>query len=362
MAHTLLPLILKILFVATGVFLIVTRLFVYEKTQGRIQSRIEDLWIKIDDYEQYALFKHTGFMQTVAGIMSRALDRVFGTKLCSLRALIISVCYGFAAFFFAVILLLRYSTGTWDSDYILFIFIYLVTGTAPLIFSYIPDEQDRRVYLAVWMTASLITAMHTIVKPYYELVKLIYDSNVKFLVWFILGIGLCVLIALFLFASFLMLIRLSLRTIQSSTSLFKTALVSLLNIAPIFTFYGLLKLLTYRFSNSSYLNSPRDALNPQGLEVLWANWSARIDMFVFILLLMVFLFDIIFIITAAIFAIVSLLLFLHRMLWPVVSRLLYASQRFSIIKSGNILIYIGAVLIILGLGKISWLKAFFNIL
>ncbi len=54
-------LILKTLSVIAGLFLIITRLFVFEKTQGMVQSKIENLWIRMDDYEKYALWKRQMF-------------------------------------------------------------------------------------------------------------------------------------------------------------------------------------------------------------------------------------------------------------------------------------------------------------
>lgn len=354
-------LILKSLCVVAGAFLIIARLFIFERTQGAIQSKIEDLWVRIDDYEQLALFKHTGFMQTVARLLTKALDRLFGVRLISLRSLTISICYGFATFFIAVLILLRYSTGAWDGDVSFFVFVYLLSGSIPLGLSFISDEQDRRVWFAVWLTSCVAAALHNIIKPFYDIVQTIYDSPVRYLTWFIVGIGASIVFALLLYTAFLVLMRLSLRTIATSTSWMKTSLVSLLNIAPIFTFYALLKLLTYRFNNSVYLNSPREVMGEEGLKALWASWSARVDMLVFLLLMMVFLFDIVFLFTALLFGTLSLLLLLHRLLWPVLSRLVYATQRFAVIRRGNVLFYLGALLIALGLGGFSWLKALVHI-
>ena len=113
-------LILQVLSITLGVFLIVTRVFLFEKTQGILQSRIEDLWIKADDYQQFALSKHNAFMQVVAGMMTKMLDLTFGPKLISMRSFIVSCCYAFATFFVAVSLLMRYGSGYWDTDLILY--------------------------------------------------------------------------------------------------------------------------------------------------------------------------------------------------------------------------------------------------
>src|SRR5436309_5439282 len=177
--------ILKILSVILGSFLIITRIFIFEKTLGLLQSKIEILWIKIDDYQQYALAKHSAFMQVVSGMMSSALDRVFGPRLISLHSLTVSVCYAFATLFLAVVLLLRYSTHIWNKDYLQFIILYLMVGTAPVFFSYLGRAKKKK-YLLIWLTASITFADAMIVLPAFQLWKSIHDSEIAWLASFIL--------------------------------------------------------------------------------------------------------------------------------------------------------------------------------
>jgi len=110
-------LLLKVFCVFTGAFLIVSRIFMFEKTQGMIQSRIENLWIKVDDYQQKALSKHVAFIKVVSGAMTSILDRTFGPRLLSLQALTVSVCYAVATCSVTVTLLLRYSQKHWSKQF-----------------------------------------------------------------------------------------------------------------------------------------------------------------------------------------------------------------------------------------------------
>jgi hypothetical protein len=75
-----------------GVFCIVTATLLYPKEDGTIQSKLEDFWVRVDDYQKLALSRAAAFMTQVARFESRFLDRVFGHKLISPQALAVSFC------------------------------------------------------------------------------------------------------------------------------------------------------------------------------------------------------------------------------------------------------------------------------
>jgi len=74
-----------------GLFCVLTAIVLYPNEEGKIQSKFEDFWIRIDDYQQLALSKHAAFMTQVAKLETRFLDRVFGDKLFSIRAVALSL-------------------------------------------------------------------------------------------------------------------------------------------------------------------------------------------------------------------------------------------------------------------------------
>jgi hypothetical protein len=125
----------------------------------------------------------------------------------------------------------------------------------------------------------------------------------------------------------------------------------------VFSAYALFKILLFKLEHSQ-LTPNMDTKDPEVLKQLWSSWSHRLDIFLVFLLLAFFLFDIVFVAIAALFTLLSLTMFLHRVLWPILSRMLYASQRFKIISHGLVLIYSGVALILLGIGKFEWIKAF----
>jgi hypothetical protein len=63
-----------------GVFCVLSALVPYPGEEGKIQSKFEDFWIRVDDYQKLALSRHVVFMQLVAKLETELLDRVFGYK------------------------------------------------------------------------------------------------------------------------------------------------------------------------------------------------------------------------------------------------------------------------------------------
>ncbi|MFI5070333.1 MAG: hypothetical protein ACHP8A_05535 [Terriglobales bacterium] len=74
-----------------GLFCILTAIVLYPDEEGRIQSKLEDFWIRVDDFKNLALSRHAAFMTGVAKFETRFLDRVFGEKLFSIRAATVSL-------------------------------------------------------------------------------------------------------------------------------------------------------------------------------------------------------------------------------------------------------------------------------
>jgi|HubBroStandDraft_5_1064220.scaffolds.fasta_scaffold86983_2 hypothetical protein len=70
-----------------GVFCVLTAIVLYPDEEGKIQSKFEDFWIRVDDFKNAALTRHAAFMTGVANLETRLLDRVFGEKIFSARAI-----------------------------------------------------------------------------------------------------------------------------------------------------------------------------------------------------------------------------------------------------------------------------------
>jgi|SRR6267142_526169 len=81
-----------------GLFCVLSAIVLYPGEEGRIQSKFEDFWVRVDDYQKLALSRNAAFMTQVAKLQTRFLDRVFGAKLISAQALAVSFCCSVATF------------------------------------------------------------------------------------------------------------------------------------------------------------------------------------------------------------------------------------------------------------------------
>lgn len=92
--------LLKVLAFLGGLLFVYMGLFLREDEEGKIQNSLEELWIKIDDRQRQSVTRNAVFMSEAARIASIALDKIFGTRLLSLRALIVSMNYSIASWAF----------------------------------------------------------------------------------------------------------------------------------------------------------------------------------------------------------------------------------------------------------------------
>jgi hypothetical protein len=84
-----------------GVFCLVTATLLYPKEDGTIQSKLEDFWVKVDDYKISTLSRHTAFMVGVARLETHILDWIFGRKIISIQSFIASAWCSTASFIVA---------------------------------------------------------------------------------------------------------------------------------------------------------------------------------------------------------------------------------------------------------------------
>jgi hypothetical protein len=121
----ILHLIAKPIEALLGVFCVLSAIVLYPNEEGKIQSKFEDFWIRVDDFQNLALTRHAAFMTGVAKLETRFLDRVFGNRLISIRALGVSFCFSLstialvAMFVFYFIVPVRYPEANISGAFII---------------------------------------------------------------------------------------------------------------------------------------------------------------------------------------------------------------------------------------------------
>src|SRR5262249_26849618 len=116
--------------VALGLFCVLTAALLYPGEEGKIQSKFEDFWIRVDDYRQGGFLRHAVFMTQLAKLETSFLDRGFGPKLVSGQALGISFC--FAGVAWSVIGFLEGHSGFLRNLSVGFLFSSALVGAASI--------------------------------------------------------------------------------------------------------------------------------------------------------------------------------------------------------------------------------------
>lgn len=81
-----------------GLFCLLTAILLYPDQEGMIQSKFEDFWIRVHDYQKLALSKHAAFITQIAKLETEFLDRIFGQRIVSVQAVVVSSCCSLLSF------------------------------------------------------------------------------------------------------------------------------------------------------------------------------------------------------------------------------------------------------------------------
>jgi hypothetical protein len=353
---------LRILCLLGGVFIICVRVFLYESEQGKIESKIQDLWNRIREFHPAALSRHVSFMNFIAGSVDMVLNIVFGSRLVSLEAMAVSVCYSIVSVFLTLLVLQKLFLHQVLFSFYSLLFFYLVLGSAPLFFRIAYPNRSERLVL-IWLVAMITSAYWQFLAPAIEVVKLVHQSQYSFFTSFVVGALFCVTIAFGAYFMSVVVLRITIRRVSASKSLLQIALILLLNLVPIVAIYGLIKVLEFKFEHWSSLVAvnPSDITpdNPEALKQILSSWNNLFDVMLVILLMALFYFEFIFSVSALLSFLMSLFLIVHRLFWPTMLRVLDACKRNRIISEGRVLLIVGALLIIIGIGKFQWIEKIF---
>jgi hypothetical protein len=74
----------------------------------KLQARVERWWITVDDSKILTLAWATSFVRGVARLTGTCFDRVFTTRLISLRIVGISFCLSIASLFFTLLVIMTF--------------------------------------------------------------------------------------------------------------------------------------------------------------------------------------------------------------------------------------------------------------
>jgi hypothetical protein len=355
-------------------------LTIRQNEEGKIEDYLKRIWKRIYKLRQSALSKHLAFINVIAGALTSLLDRVFGSRLFSLRSIGVSLCLAVAStntYFFGG----RIRRSDFHLDHlfdgltaIVLIFIpYFLSkhfGTScneggdqkpfrPLQCRYLRaspgisfqsvsanlarDYKFACLCASTWIVVWFLVVLTVIYNQYFSLFFCAYCFPAP-LRPFILIIGLVIssmfAVAAGLFTLFLTGTRLSLKQLATTKSTFKAIGFLLLGCLAIPVFAIFLKVILFFFHR---IDSASPGLTTKG-------WILIGFLAVFV---MAFFINAIFVVSSVFFFLIAALLLAHRIIWPMVERPIERLHRIGIIKHPWAILLTGIFLIAFGVGGLE---------
>jgi hypothetical protein len=303
-----------------GALLLYVALFLYEDEELRLQNRLEALWRFINTLQSSSLSKEAAFLRETSRITNRGLDLLLGEKLFSVQLVAIAMCFSFVSILWFIAVSHFYSNFNPLIDIVAVVFLLL--GLAPIMRSKAPASPRLRKhggrtnwYYPFLIVLVLSTAV--ICERYW----LGYDEWTPFLALGILGGTLSD-------SLFFVFFRWILRKVAGFSNVWTLGLCGVamaavggLLVAPSISLQDRVGDLASGAGGDAEFYSTLTAMM-----VSATNWVDAI---------------------CAVLAIgVMTVLLLHRILWPLIKRPLYAANRKQLIKNSKLLGTLGTACIL----------------
>lgn len=335
---------LKIIATVIGVVCFCVTTFLYEDEEGNVQSKLEAIWIRIDDLQKKAISRHLAFVQAVSAAVASFLKRLYGEKLFSVRSLYVSSCLTISLIHSFIFFLGLYQSGGREST------IYSFrTSLISLVYCLVILKVEEKKWLRVWYAGFC----YWIYKSFLEYIPEVVSAGLNagkpifvYLAFFVvIGCG----IGTIIFSICMVLFRKSLNLLSTTQSQFALIFAVCLNVSPfIVIHYGWRFLLAFLLAMVDVRKSKDLAAGDEA----YINGVG---------LLMIFLFFCVLVIAGAfsfiatLTVLFALALFAHKLFWPLLERPIYALQRYGVIKRRTTVAGIGLALIYGAWGKLDWL-------
>ena len=355
---------LRVIALIVGLICIYAALFLYENEQGKVQSTLEDWWLRIDEKQHSWLSRHTTFMREVAGLVGRAFDQLFGKRIISFQSVSVSTCYSIASFGLALILFiyilkippaLSLLEQSFDFD---FDFNRLTDPTID-IFAIICMIAWIAGFLALGNLPALVSARR-INRPFLITLLLSVLGPTIFILW---------ASVLHVIDSYKSLIVMSIALIGGATSdtVFVAITRKLLRwTAGLDSFIKIAGLIVLNCAIAVlFIAGPISFLFIR-LDIDWIPIAGRPGIYtvraplhtqIILLFSLVAMTNLMIAVSVSAFIVFALIMLVHRVLWPVVARPIYALQRVGIARRSKLLGTMGIILLGFGVGVMpDWLK------
>ncbi len=131
LTHQSLAFALRVLLFLVGLCILMYTFLVYEDQEQQLQSRIENLWVKLYDRSSLALLREQTVISRLAAVSSSLLDAVFGPALICARSILVSITFSVAlAMTFMSALHWSRHPASWKTDAQIMMYTWTFAGLA----------------------------------------------------------------------------------------------------------------------------------------------------------------------------------------------------------------------------------------
>jgi hypothetical protein len=331
---------LRFLALSIGAVALYAAVFMYEDQEGRWQNRIEKLWVVIHDRARLTGSKTSAFFNSVAAVVTRVFDWMFGRRMLSFRFIGVSSCYslagGYLLGFLVFIIMFRPSnplglnlSKELAGDLQLVKWAVFVGGVVLLILAILPSLLRSR-----WpVVLSLFPIVFSITGVLLDSFRVLRHKHLQ------LPFFGALLLSLLSDILLLVLVRFTLHWISTKTNVFRIAVAILIQVGVF------LCLIVVPLTASSVLTDTSAG------GVLAQTSAPQILDFLAI-------FNVFTGLASSLFLMVLLFVLLHRVFWPVLGKLFYPLARYELIRNKKFLFSVGIVCVVFAL---SWMNPFFKV-
>ena len=302
--------------VAFGAMLLYVAFFLYEDEEGRLQNSLEELWVRISDRSDGATIAIRLLVGETSRLTAHAFDRIFGQRYLSRRAIGTSFCYGAASITAYPIFLLGGPSARSALWIVPGVFIFL--GSLPVL------NENKFTTRAVFLPALAFVAFFLFATMQVGFLIIQGSSRDTDLFAGCAAITAALILAIASDFGWILLMRSTLNS--ATTEIPMLRLIGLILINSFALAVGLIPV----FSHSVFAPP-------------WNRGFAStfLEMFLFLLIISRLFITA----TALLFLIVLFAILLHRLLWPLVDRSVYAIARHHLLEHRKALGTLGFALI-----------------
>ena len=297
-----------------GMLCLYAGLFLHEDEEGRFQNRIQQWWVKVDDLAKVSHSRAATFMREIARLAGAFLDRLFGSPIRPLRLVGVSVCFSIASFCLSALLSIAFvGTAKFHPSVgksILWLIYFLFLALMPAI-------STDKWYLRIWGSAVLIQLLPL-------LRFLLFLGRRRGPLAGLLGfevVSVLLVVSLIFDLLYLYVTRTALKYAAKVERTYHIVLLAILDVLAL----GIALVLPWVVGLAVFRYAKQ-----LGITILFSFFLNSVDVLV-----------------CSVALIIAFLLLLDRLIWPLIQRPIYATQRFAVIRNKKALIGWGIALITL---------------